>query len=37
MLIISGNKNFYDYTIDDFAIINTSKIPKLESKLEIAI
>jgi len=37
MLIISGNKNFYDYTIDDFVVVNTSKIPKLNSKLEIAI
>lgn len=34
---ISGNKNFYDYTIDDFKTINISEIPKLKSPLEIAI
>lgn len=35
-LILSGNKNFYDYTIDDFTIIdNVGK--KINSPLEIAI
>lgn len=37
MLIISGNKNFYDYTIDDFRVVNIDKIPKLKYKLELAI
>ncbi len=37
MLIISGNKNFYDYTIDDFRVINIDKIPKLKYKLELEI
>jgi thymidylate synthase len=36
-LILNGNKNFYDYTIDDFEIIGTEGITKLNSKLELAI
>jgi thymidylate synthase len=31
------DKNFYDYTIDDFKIHNTSGITKINSKLELAI
>ena len=31
------NKNFYDYTINDFKIYNTEKIKKLNNKLELAI
>lgn len=36
-LILKENKNFYDYTINDFEIIGVEKIKKLENKLEIAI
>jgi len=32
-----SNKNFYDYSIDDFKIIDTEGIEKLSSKLELAI
>jgi hypothetical protein len=31
------DKNFYDYTIDDFKIHNMSGITKINSKLELAI
>ena len=31
------NKNFYDYTIDDFKVYNFDKIKKIESPLELAI
>jgi len=31
------NKNFYDYTIDDFKVYNVDKITKLSSNLELAI
>jgi thymidylate synthase len=31
------NKNFYDYTIDDFKVYDTDKIEKLKSNLELAI
>ena len=31
------NKNFYDYTIDDFKVHNVDKIMKINSKLEMAI
>jgi thymidylate synthase len=31
------NKNFYDYTIDDFKVHNVDKIMKINSKLELAI
>ena len=31
------DKNFYEYTIDDFKIHNISSITKLNSKLELAI
>jgi len=31
------NKNFYDYTIDDFQIYNIEDITKIKSKLELAI
>ena len=30
-------KNFYNYTVDDFEIFNTKDIPKLEERLEVAI
>lgn len=32
-----GNKNFYDYNIDDFRVYNISGIKKLDSTLELAI
>ena len=34
---LMGNKNFYDYTIDDFKIYNIGEIKKLSNKLELAI
>ena len=34
---LNSNKNFYDYTIDDFKVYNIDKITKLSSKLELAI
>jgi thymidylate synthase len=36
-LILKENKNFYDYTIDDFIIEGTEGIQKLSTKLEIAV
>jgi thymidylate synthase len=36
-IILKENKNFYDYTINDFEIIDVDIIPKLSMKLEIAI
>ena len=36
-LILKENKNFYQYTMDDFEIIETEGITKLKSKLELAI
>jgi thymidylate synthase len=32
-----GNKNFYDYTIDDFKVCNIDDIKKITSELELAI
>lgn len=34
---LTENKNFYDYTIDDFKIYNVDKIIKIKSELELAI
>jgi thymidylate synthase len=34
---LTSNKSFYDFTVDDFKIISTDGIKKIESKLEIAI
>jgi thymidylate synthase len=34
---LNENKNFYDYTIDDFNVFNLDKITPLKSKLELAI
>ena len=34
---LTENKNFYDYTIDDFEIVGTEGITKLKSKLELGI
>lgn len=34
---ISGNKNFYDYTIDDFKVYNVSGIENISFNLELAI
>jgi thymidylate synthase len=34
---LTSNKSFYDFTVDDFKIVNTDGIKKIESKLEIAI
>lgn len=36
-LILKENKNFYDYTIDDFEIIGVEGIKKINSPLELAI
>ena len=36
-LILKENKNFYDYTIDDFEIVLTEGITKINSRLELAI
>ena len=36
-LILKECKNFYDYTIDDFEIVGTEGITKINSKLELAI
>jgi thymidylate synthase len=34
---LTENKNFYDYTIDDFKVYNVDKIMKINSQLEMAI
>ena len=34
---LTENKNFYDYTINDFKIHNVNKIMKINSQLELAI
>jgi len=36
-IVLNGNKNFYDITIDDFKIIGIEGITKLKSELELAI
>lgn len=36
-LILKEDKNFYDYTINDFEIIGIEKITKINSQLELAI
>jgi thymidylate synthase len=36
-LILKENKNFYEYTINDFEITGIEKITKINSKLELAI
>lgn len=36
-IILKSKKNFYDYTIDDFNIVNIDGIKKIKSNLEIAI
>lgn len=36
-LVLNNNKNFYHFTIDDFEIIGTDGITKINSKLELAI
>ena len=36
-LILNENKNFYDYSINDFSIIGTENITKINSKLELGI
>ena len=36
-LILKENKNFYEYNIDDFEIVGTEGITKINSKLELAI
>lgn len=33
----SIGKNFYEYTLDDFVFVDFDKVPKIKSKLEIAI
>jgi thymidylate synthase len=37
LLILKENKNFYEYTIDDFEIKNVNGIKKIKSPLELAI
>ena len=34
---LTENKNFYDYTIEDFKVYNVDKIMKINSQLEMAI
>jgi len=36
-LILKNNRNFYDYSINDFQIIGTENITKIKSPLELAI
>jgi len=36
-LLLKENKNFYDYTINDFEIFNIENITKINSELELAI
>lgn len=36
-LILKENKNFYDYTIDDFEVLGLDGITKINSKLELGI
>lgn len=36
-LVLTQNKNFYDYNLEDFTILNTKDIKKLSNDLEIAI
>lgn len=36
-ILLKENKNFYDYTINDFEIIGIENIEKIKSQLEIAI
>jgi len=37
MLHLKTNRNFYDYTINDFEILGTENITKIKSPLELAI
>jgi thymidylate synthase len=34
---LNGNKNFYDYTLDDFEFFDYDKLKPLSGKLELAI
>jgi len=36
-IILTGNKNFYDYTIDDFKFVLPEGIKPLSTKLELAV
>jgi thymidylate synthase len=36
-IVLGGNKDFYNYTIDDFKIYNTNDIKKIDNHLELAI
>jgi len=36
-IVLGGNKDFYNYTIDDFKIYNINDIKKIDSQLELAI
>jgi thymidylate synthase len=36
-IVLGGNKDFYNYTIDDFKIYNTNDIKKIDNQLELAI
>jgi len=37
ILLLKTKRKFYNYTVDDFEIVNTPKINKLKSTLELAI
>lgn len=36
-IVLKKNKNFYDYNIEDFDVLYAEDIPKIKSKLELAV
>lgn len=36
-IVLKENKNFYDYNIEDFDVLYVEDIPKIKSKLELAV
>lgn len=36
-IVLKENKNFYDYNIEDFDVLYSEDIPKIKSKLELAV
>ena len=36
-IVLKENKNFYDYNIEDFEVLYAEDIPKIKSKLELAV
>lgn len=36
-IVLKENKNFYDYNIEDFDVLYAEDIPKIKSKLELAV